>query len=112
MKLAALIPLLAVLLFATACVRAPGGVAPSNIPITPNAYTILGPVAGSSCKVNLLMILPVSGSNYTQDAVQDAMAKRPGANALIDISVDRVAKIFILWSSVCTEVRATAVKLH
>ena len=112
MKRALVLILLFSLLGSVACVRRPGGVAPSNIPITPNAYTILGPVSGSDCKVNLLMFIPVSGSNYTKGAVDDALAKRAGANALIGITVDVVSKAFILWSSTCTEVRATAVKLH
>ena len=45
------------------------------------------------------------------DAMRKAREQEEGTDALIDISVDRVVKYFILWSSVCTEVRATAVSV-
>jgi hypothetical protein len=56
-------------------------------------------------------LIPISGSNYIEDAERNAIRKIPGAHALIDISVDRVSKYFILWGQVCTEVHATAVAL-
>ena len=92
------------------CARYPGGVAPSNVPIGPNGYDELGPTAASDCKVNVLGILPVSGGNQIADAITLALAKRPGADALVGVTVDRVVKNFILWTQVCTEVRATAVR--
>lgn len=94
------------------CARSPGGVSASNIPLSQGGYTPLGRVAASDCKVNLFGILPVSGGNHVADATQKALAQRPGAEALVDISVDRVGKYFILWSQTCTEVRATAVSVH
>ena len=92
------------------CVRYPGGIAPSNLPIGPNGYDVLGPTAASDCKVNLFMILPVSGGNQVADAIGGALAKHPTADALVGITVDRSSKYFILWSQVCTDVRATAVR--
>lgn len=93
-----------------ACSRYPGGVAPSNVPIDQNGYDVLGPVAASDCKVNLFGILPVSGGNQVSDGIKRALAKQPNADALVGVTVDRVVKYFILWSQVCTEVRATAVR--
>ena len=86
--------------------------APSNIPIAPGQYSVLGDVEAQDCKVNLLMLLPVSGGNHTSEAVKKALAVRPNADALVYISIDRVTKLFLLWSQTCTEVRATAVALH
>jgi hypothetical protein len=97
---------------ATACTRMPGGIAPSNIPINPGQYTVLGPVEAQDCKVNLLMLIPVSGANNLNDAVQAALGRRPGTDALVNITVDRVSKFFILWTQTCTQVFATAVSLN
>ena len=88
--------------------RAPGGVAASNIPLEQGGYTPIGRVSGSDCKINLLGIIPVSGGNQISDAMRDAQGN---ADALVNISVDLVSKFWILWSSTCTEVRATAVSL-
>ena len=98
-------------LFATGCARTPGGISASNIPLTPGGYTILGRVSASDCNILLLGILPISGSNYIEDAEKSALYKLPGTTALIDISVDRVSKFFILWGQVCTEIHATAVRV-
>ncbi|MBW2395817.1 MAG: hypothetical protein JRG95_16285 [Deltaproteobacteria bacterium] len=92
------------------CARYPGGVAASNVPIGQNGYDVLGLVSAADCKVNLFGILPVSGGNQVSDAIKLALAHQPNADALIGVTVDRVVKYFILWSQVCTEVRATAVR--
>jgi len=100
------------LLFSTAgCARSPGGVAPSNIPLEQGGYTPIGPVSASDCKVNLLGILPVSGGNHIADAMRSALRRESSADALVNISIDHVVKYFILWSSSCTEIRATAVRI-
>jgi len=99
-------------LFATGCTRLPGGVAPSNIPLEQGGYRAIGPVAASDCKVNLLGILPISGSNRVAGAVRSALRKESQADALVDISIDVVSKYFILWSSTCTEIHATAVSIN
>lgn len=104
--------LAATLILATfGCTRSPGGIAPSNIPLSQGGYTVLGHVEAGDCKVNLLGLIPVSGGNHIADAMRKALAKKEGADALVDISVDRAMKYFILWSQVCTEVRATAVSV-
>lgn len=95
----------------TGCVRSPGGVASSNIPLSQDGYTVLGLVAASDCKVNLFGVIPVSGGNHVADAMNKALGQIPGADALVNISVDRVSKFFILWLQTCTEVRATAVNV-
>ncbi len=92
------------------CVRTPGGVAGSTMPLAPGGYTILGSTSASDCKISLLGILPVSSGNQTYRAVEKAKRKR-NADALIDVTIDRVDRYYILWSSVCTEVYATAVSV-
>lgn len=93
------------------CSHMAGGVAPSNVPID-DAYSVLGPAKGTDCQVRLLGILPVSGSNNTSAAVQKAQASVSGANALVNLGVDSWTHNWILWTSHCTEVRATAVKVQ
>jgi len=85
-------------------------VAPSNIPLDPNSYDVIGPTSGSDCKVNLFGLLPVSGGNQVSDALQEALNRRPGTEAMVQITVDRVSKFFILWTQTCTEVRGLAVR--
>ncbi len=106
-----LVSFLCLALFATGCTRLPGGVAPSNIPLEQGGYREIGPVAASDCKVNLLGIIPISGSNSVADAVRSALRKESQADALVNITIDVVSKYFILWSSVCTEIHATAVSI-
>ncbi|MFO0688644.1 MAG: hypothetical protein U0900_08045 [Myxococcota bacterium] len=104
--------LLLLLLFLSGCTRLPGGIAPSNIPLPPDGYTRLGAVKASDCSFRLLGLLPVTSPNYIHDAMDEALAKVEGADALVDITVERVTMYFILWSQTCTEVRATAVDVY
>ena len=103
--------LFAAALLVSGCLRVPGGVAPSNIPLEQGRYTVLGPVEAQDCKINVLGILPVSGGNQVADAIKRALARSPGADALVGVTIDRVTKFFILWTQTCTEVRAMAVSV-
>jgi len=100
---------LSILAFA-GCARTPGGITASNIPLEQGGYVPLTHVATSDCKVNLFGFIPVSGGNHIEDAVKKAQRKG-GGDALVNISVDLVSKHFLLWSQLCTEVRATAVRI-
>jgi hypothetical protein len=86
------------------------GIAASNTPLEQGGYTVISRVSASDCKVNLFGIIPVGGGNSLEDAVQKAKRKS-NAHALVDITVDRVSKFFFLWTSTCTEVRASAVTI-
>lgn len=97
--------------FLTACAHTPGGIAASNIPLEPNSYTILGQVEGNDCAYSLILgLIPISGGNETKDAVDDALSEIPGTTALIGITSDSYSQSWIIWSNVCTQVYATAVK--
>jgi hypothetical protein len=108
---------MAVLVLAIACLtlggcsHMAGGVAPSNVPIN-GPYSVMGPAKGTDCQVRLLGILPVSGSNNTATAVKKAQASVQGSNALVNLGVDTWTHNWILWTSHCTEVTATAVSLQ
>ena len=100
---------LSLVIFTAGCARAPGGIAPSNIPLAPGGYTPIGRVSASDCKINLFGLIPVSGGNRVTGAIDSALRRESRADALVGISIDHVFKYFILWSSNCTEVHATAV---
>jgi len=104
--------LLGIALLSVGCIRSPGGVAPSNIPLDQGGYKVLGNVSAADCKYNLLGLIPISGGNQTSDALDEAQGDIAGADALIDITVESVGKYFILWSQGCTIVRATAVSVN
>lgn len=99
-----------VLTLLVGCGHVTGGVAPSNIPLAPNSYSELGPVQGADCVYYILGFIPVSGGNETKDALADALAQRPEATALINITADTYSMNFIVVSNICTQVNGTAVK--
>jgi hypothetical protein len=43
--------------------------------------------------------------------MHQALREESDADALINITVERAFKYFILWSQMCTEVHATAVRV-
>lgn len=93
------------------CSHYPGGIAPSTIPLAPGSYTVVKEnVVGSDCLIALLMLIPISGGNRTDQAVQNALEETPGATALVNVTSDMYSQGWILWSNTCTEVRGTAVK--
>ncbi|MEN8158665.1 MAG: hypothetical protein ABFS41_01190 [Myxococcota bacterium] len=92
------------------CMHAPGGIAPSTIPLAPGGYTVVKEdVRGRDCRVAILGLIPVTSGNKTSNAVRSALSKAPGATALVNVTSDAYTQFWILWSNACTEVRGTAV---
>jgi len=91
------------------CVSNPGGVAPSTTPLAGKEYRLLGDTEGTDTHFALLGILPLSGSNTTQEAI-DAAKARKGADALIDVTVDYHWEFWILFSRAVTTVRGKAIR--
>lgn len=94
----------------TGCSHISGGIAPSTIPIEPGSYEVLGPVGGRDCVYRLFGIIPLSNGNETRSAMQDALAKRPGTTALIQVSSDTYSQFWVVFTRSCTQVYGTAVK--
>jgi hypothetical protein len=92
------------------CFHHPGGIAASTRPLAPNGYTVLGKVEGRDCVYHILGLIPVTNGNELKDAVQDAMKKKPYADAMVDVTVDAYWYWFILFSRGCTQVYGTAVQ--
>jgi hypothetical protein len=97
------------LVFGSACAHYSGGIAPSNVPLEPGQYTVLGETKGQDCVYYLLGLLPLSGSNHTKAALDAAIRRRPGATALIDITSDTYSQTFIVVTRSCIVVEALAV---
>lgn len=95
--------------FLAGCAHLPGGLAPSTTPIEGRAYDILGDVKGTDSRTLLFGILPISGANTIQGAVDDAKAKM-SADALIEVSAEGYSSWWILWSNNTTVVRGKAIK--
>ena len=96
-------------IFFIGCAHIPGGIAPSTTPIDGRAYDILGDVKGADTRVLLLGILPISGANTIQGAVNKAKAKMD-ADALIEVTAEGYNSWWILWSNTTTVVRGKAIK--
>jgi hypothetical protein len=100
------------LLALVACAHAPGGVAPSNIPLAPGSYDVLGEVEGQDCLYHLLMLVPLGTGNKVRDAMREALESKEGADALVNLSVDHYDRFGLLLSWECTTVNGTAVKIR
>ena len=93
------------------CIHSAGGIAASNIPLSPGSYTELGRTKGNDCVYFLFGFLPISGGNETHAAVQRAIQHGNG-DALINVTSDTYTQSFIIFTRTCTQVVATAVRLN
>ncbi len=93
------------------CINAPGGIAPSNIPLDGIDYRSVGQVASSDSCIRLFGFLPVSGSNTIRQAM-DAAIRQRSADALIDITVESYVQYWILFTRHVTSVRGTAIQFE
>ncbi len=67
-------------------------------------------VEGKDCANIILLLIPIGTMNPTIDgAIDDALDKVPGADALIDVTIKRYAWTAILWTQECVTVEGTAI---
>jgi hypothetical protein len=112
MKKAMVMGTLVTLVLVAGCYYAPGGIAPSNTPIGNRSYNIVDTdVEAQDCVWRLFGILPVSGRNSTQDAVEEAL-QGSKSDALIDVTVEGVNKYYIVISSGCTVVHGKGIRFQ
>ena len=95
--------------FFAGCAHVPGGIAPSTTPIEGRAYDVLGDVKGTSSRVLLLGLLPISGPNTIQGAVNDAK-NQMNADALIEVTAEAYNSFWIFWANNTTVVRGKAIR--
>ncbi|MBM4149123.1 MAG: hypothetical protein FJ224_08765 [Lentisphaerae bacterium] len=108
---AALTCSLVVIGLAAGCAHFPGGVSDSTTPINGRKYTRLGRVSSTDSLILLLGVLPISGSNSTRQAIDDATRKR-GADALIDVTVEAYWQWWILFTRLATRVEGEAIRFQ
>jgi hypothetical protein len=101
--------LMAAWAFLAGCAHIPGGISDSTTPINGRQYKDLGRVTGTDTRIMLLGLLPISGSNDIQEAIDDARRKC-GADALIEVTVDSYGHYWILWASQTTSVSGIGIK--
>jgi hypothetical protein len=75
----------------------------------PDAYTVLGMVEGTSTVTSVLGFPFVGDAGY-RAAVQDALAKTPGGDGLINVVSDSRRQWMFFTSSMTTTVRGLAIK--
>lgn len=97
--------------FTAGCIHSPGGIAPSTTPLTGQEYRILGDVTGTDTHFALFGFIPLTGSNTTQEAIDDALSSR-GGDAMIDITVESYWQYWILFSRSVTAVYGKAIRIN
>ena len=97
------------LLGLSGCAMTPGGVAASSTPLEGREYINLGRAVQTDSRVYLLGFIPVSGANYTRDAIDKAVRSR-GGDAMTDITVESFWQWWILWTRVATRVDGNVIR--
>lgn len=91
------------------CLRTPGGIAASTSPLQGRPYEVLGAAYGSVSQYHILGLIPTGPGVELQAAVEDAK-RQTGADALIEVTVDKYTKDYLIFSSTTTEVRGKAIR--
>lgn len=94
-RLAALASVAVLAAGCTSVMSAPGSMMPSNVPLTQGGYEVLNnglQVSGRATTVTKISALGMSQdpnqSARMQDAIKNALAQCPGADALVNITTD------------------------
>ncbi len=103
--------LLAGLLGLSGCAMTPGGVAASTTPIDGRKYVNLGHAVQTDSRIYLLGFIPVSGGNYTRDAIDKAVESK-GGDAMTDVTVESFWQWWILWTRVATRVEGNVIRFE
>ena len=93
------------------CAMRPGGVTSSTTPIEGRKYVNLGRAVQTDSRVYLLGFIPVSGANYTRDAIDKAVRSR-GGDAMIDVTVEGFSQFWILWTRFATRVEGDVIRFE
>ncbi len=100
-----------IIIFAAGCTHTPGGVAASNVPINGRTYIDLGKTKACDSSISLLGILPITGSNSTADAIEEAIASR-GGDAMVNLTVECYSQWWILFTRHTTRVVGNVIQFQ
>ena len=103
--------LLAVSLCLSACTTRIGDLTILSTKNIPAEMTVIREgVEGKDCSNIILLLIPIGTMNPTIDgAIDDALDKVPGADALIDVTIKQYAWTAILFTQACVTVEGTAI---
>ena len=91
------------------CASMPGGVAASTEPINGREYISLGKVSENDSRVYLLGLIPITGENTIQDAIDKAVDSKHG-DAMVKVTVDSYSSYWILFAKQTTRVRGEVIR--
>lgn len=94
-------------LLITGCSSRPSSLITSTSPLPPGIRGTI-PASGSNCQVNLLGLIPITGSADSQDALDEAK-EEADVDVLTDVTVDHGGVYLILFSTDCVRVRGKGV---
>lgn len=109
--LSQLLMLALILTSVVGCIHSPGGLAPSTIPLEGRRYRVIGDVTQTDNAIRVLGLIPVTGSNTTQGAIDDALGEKH-ADALLGVTVEFYTQWWILFTRHATMVHGQAVKFE
>ena len=108
---AGILMLLVVSLGLSACTTRIGDLTILSTKNIPAEMTVIREgVEGKDCANIILLLIPIGTLNPTIDgAIDDALDKVPGADAMIDITIKQNAWTAILFTQSCVTVKGTAI---
>ena len=111
MRRAGILALVSGLLCLSACTTRIGDLTILSTKNIPAEMTVIREgVEGKDCSNVILLLIPVGTLNPTIDgAIDDALDKVPGADALIDVTIKSHAWTMILFTQSCVTVEGTAI---
>lgn len=93
------------------CAMTPGGIAASTTPIEGRKYVNLGRAVQTDSRIYLLGLIPISGGNYTRDAIDKAVGRK-GGDAMTDVTVESFWQWWILWTRMATRVEGNVIRFE
>jgi hypothetical protein len=88
---------------------APLQIADASIPPAGRSYKSLGWTSAESCQERLFGFAITDGGR-TYDAYKAALAAKPGADALIDVTTDTHLRVIVVWQRICVELHGEAIQ--
>lgn len=102
---------LLLLLVIAGCAHMPGGIAPSSTPLQGRKYVDLGATTGTDSVIYLFGLIPLTGSNTTPKALDNAIKSRNG-DAMINVTVESYSQWFFIITRTVTTVHGHVIKFQ
>jgi len=101
----------ALTLAVSGCFTAPFQLIDQSEPIPPGrTWEVIGPAVGEACSLNFGGICAF-GLDESVRAALNAAKKSSGADALVEVAIDRRYQWFVIMNQTCTRVTAKAIRI-